>query len=899
VAASRRWFRRPLFHLLLWIYPRRFRAMFARDLAGLLDDLGGTPSFGVVWDLVTSGLGARWDDARLATAARKRSARATLHHRYTVPGRSGLSMESITSDIRTAVRGLRQRPGFAAAIILTLGIGIGATTTIFSLVDGVVLRPLPYPDHQRLVALGTTFRGRDQLAGVSLPNYIDWRDQSRSFESMGAARRSPIVLVGDGDPEEVRSAMVTPQILELLGAQPIAGRRFASVEYAGSDAVILAHGLWQRRFGGDPEIVGQVIDTRDATYRVVGVLPSSFEPPVALGLGSTELWLPLDQQSPGWSGRGHRGFSILGKLAPGVTLAVAQEEMAVMAQQLADAYPEDNVGSDGSIFGIAVHALQDETVGEVSGTLWLLLGAVGFLLLIGCANVANLLMARATEREREMALRATLGAGRGRLVHQLLTESVVLALAGGVLGVWLAYAGVAAFQRLTPGNMPRLAQVNVDWRILVFAAVLSVGTGILFGLVPALQLSRLDLNDTLKEGATKSSGGRRHRRLRSALVVSEVTLALMLLTGAGLLINSLARLNRVELGFDPINAASMMVRLSPGYADDEAKVALFERVIDRVAQLPGVSRSAGIVNLPIGDVYWRPRITLEQTAGADDRPGVNTHIATPGVFEALGIGLRQGRGFSATDRTGQPLVAVVNEAFVAQFFGATSALGQRIQVGSDEPWRTIVGVVGNAKQRQVRADHEPLVYVPLYQVAEPFPLITVVARTDVEPTGLLRPMRQAVWAEDPQLVIRHLEPLETRVADSLAQDRFYTVLLGGFAVVAVLLSAIGIYGTMSYSVGQRVKELGIRMALGAQARDVMGIVLRQGLVLTLTGLALGLAGSVAASRVLSQVVFGITPTDMPTFGVVAAVMLIVGLGAVSIPAWRATRVVPLATLKAE
>jgi putative ABC transport system permease protein len=823
---------------------------------------------------------------------------------------------SVFQDVRFALRTFGRQPMFLIITVATLGVGIGATTTVFSVTDGVLLRPLPYDDPSSLVVLGTTWRRQDggidpqialmssaALSSTAAPNFFDWRDRTSSFESMaGVMGRNTMVITGEGEPERLSVAHVSSGLFSILGIGPALGRSFVTDDYAvGAPRVaLISHALWQRRWGGDPSLIGRTITGGPEPFTIVGIMSRSLHPPEALWLGSPDLWMPESFRGAEFGGRQRRVMRVVARLRPGVTIEAARSELDALGDVLVAEYPDELIWR-GTESVIAIRGLHEETVGKVGRTLLVLLGAVGFLLLIACVNVANLFLARGMDRTRELTVRVALGAGRVRIVRQLLTESVLIALLGGTAGVGLAILGVSAFGAFNPGDIPRLNEIAVDWRVLIFALVVSAITGIAFGLAPALWGGRKNATEVLKDGAPSATFGRRGVLLRQALVVGETAMALVLLVGAGLLFNSFVRLRSVDAGFDPTNVLTMRVRL-PNDQTVLQRATFFNDLVGRVRLIPGVQSAGAIVNLPIGDVNWRTSVVVDVTGGLEgEGVPVNIHSATPGYFQTMGIRVLRGRDFEDRDDQNSENVVLINESLARQFWPDGNAIGGRLRIPDDDrPWHTVVGIVNDVNQAGLDRELRPELYFPNAQLQMPWAAsMAVVAKYQGDPALLAGPLRQAVWVTNANLPIPALMTMEQRVSASIVRPRFYTILFATFATVALALASAGIYGTMLYNVGRRTKEVGIRMALGANASTVLGLVVRQGMLVTLSGIVLGVVLAVLASKALSGFVFGVTTTDATTYAVVSLLLAAVALAACVLPARRATRVDPVAALRAE
>ncbi|WP_224366443.1 ABC transporter permease [Hyalangium versicolor] len=815
-------------------------------------------------------------------------------------------------ELRHALRMLVHQPAFTAVAVLTLALGIAANTAIFSVVDAVLLSPLPYPEQERL-ALAWTGEGETPRLPVSPADFLDWREQNDVFEGLAAFVSLPFTLTGDGVPERLYGASVSANFFQVLGVAPALGAPFTPAVdgVALREGVVLSHGLWVRRFGGDPRVIGRTVNLNSRNYEILGVMPARFEWP-AIGsdrvtsLGAPELWVPAvhkdvpqfglnPQVDPsGW--RGGHYLRVLGRLKPGVALERAQAAMSTIAERLAAAYPETNARTR-----ITVVPLREHLVGNVQPVLWALLGAVGLVLAIACANVANLFLARASVRRHEFAVRAALGAGRGRLVRQLLGESVLLALIAGCLGLLGAMWGMDVLLGLGPKDLPRMGEVGLDGRVLVFTLAVALGTGILFGLAPALHASSPDLGAVLRQGGGGRSLASRDRS-RSALVVGEVALAVMLLIAAGLLLRSLWSVQAVELGFKTDHALTWEMTLPPGkYAEDARKAAFFENVLEQISALPGVESAGSVSDLPMGggsDVQLTFDIEGRAPPAAGESQVLGFQVITPGYFQTMGIPLRQGRDITSTDREGSQGVAVLNEAAVRRFWPGQAPVGQRIRVGGEEtPWLTVVGVVADVRHGGPTREVRPEAYVASLQ--RPNTTMRFILRTEREPLALAPMVREVVSRLDADMPIAKVSTLEEVVAATMARQRFLTLLVSVFAGLALVLASVGLYGVISYIARQRTQEIGIRMALGARPRDVLRLVLVQGMSLALGGVGLGLVGAWAASRALGSLLFNVSATDPLTFGTLALLVTAVALVATWLPAWRAMRVDPLVALRSE
>jgi putative ABC transport system permease protein len=807
-------------------------------------------------------------------------------------------LETLIQDVRYGARVLAKYKGFTAVAVLTLALGIGMNTAIFSVVNAVLLRPLPYEDSHELVQIWGTLPQLD-TAPMSPANFLDWVEQNRVFERIAAYTGQNFNLSGVEEPERIRAMRVSAGLFELLRAQPALGRTFSAEEdqHGGQRVVILSHALWHRRFGADPKVVGQTLTLNDQSYVVVGVMPPTFAFPRA----TTEMWTPI-AFSPGERGTRDTNFlSVIARLKPGVTLEQARSEMGALARRQQEQYPESNTGVD-----VKVISYKEQIVGDTRPILLLLLGAVGFVLLIACANVASLLLARATARRKEMAIRSALGASRRRVVRQLLTESVLLALAGGGLGTLLAFWGLDLLVALQPANIPRLTELSIDRGVLLFALALSLLTGIAFGLAPAQQASKLDFNDALKEGGKGAGGGGGRQRLRSLLVVSEISLSFVLLVGAGLMVKSFWRLIQVEPGFEPENTLTMVVSLpTTRYAETSRQVAFFQQAVERVGKLPGVEAAGVTTDIPLFggsstgfDVEGRPPYAPGQ------RPLVEFRSVSPGYFRAMGITLLRGRAFTEQDRADAPGVVIINETLARRYFPDEDPLGKRLGLSRPTDWREIVGVARDTRNSGLDEEVKPEAYLPYTQSAPDYLAasisgMVVVARTTSDPQGMAAAVKREVQGLDRNQPVYNIKTMEQYLADSIAQRRFNMLLLAVFAGVAVLLAVVGLYGMMSYTVLQRTHEIGLRMALGAQGRDILRMAVRQGLVIILIGIAVGLAGALALTRVMSGLLYGVGVTDPPTFAAIASLLAFVSLLACYIPARRATKVDPLIALRYE
>ncbi|HEX5760842.1 MAG TPA: ABC transporter permease, partial [Thermoanaerobaculia bacterium] len=800
-------------------------------------------------------------------------------------------MERLRQDIRFALRSLRRSPGHTAAALLALALGIGANAAIFSVVYGVLLEPLPYPSPERLVMLidSNPTRGFDRFSS-SPPNFVDWRDQSRSFSGMAALTRANPSLTGGGvEPERLEGAQVSAGFFETLGVPPALGRGIgAADDRPGAPKVaVLSHGLWRRRFGADPAIVGRAVELDGSPHTVVGIAAEGFQFP-----SRVEVWQPLALEiTPDM--RGAHFVGVAARLKPGVSLERAQAEMSVIAGRLEKQYPDSNTG-----WGVNVIPTRELVVEDVRPALLVLMATVAVVLLIACANVANLLLARMASREREVAIRTALGAGRGRLIRQFLTESVLLALAGGALGLLLALWGVRALVAMNADNIPRAAEIGLEPPVLLFTLALAVLTGLVFGLVPALHAARPDLQGSLKEGGRGAGTGVRARSARGALVVVEVALTLVLLVSAGLLLRSFAGLSGVSPGFETAGVLTLEVNLPESrYPDEEeegesSKVAAFyDQVLADVRAIPGVRSAGAGYPLPLGGSGFVLAFVVEGRPEPPPGQEPNSHIrfVTPGYLETMSIPLLRGRRLLASDREGALPVMVVNRTMAEKTWPGEEALGKRLTFGDPEDedveWRTVVGVVGDVRHEALATEPAAETYVPIGQA--PSSAATLVVRTDGDPMRLAAPVREAVRRADPDLPVFAVLPLAEVVAQSLAEQRFRTILLALFAGLALVLASVGVYGVISYGVTQRRHEMGLRMALGARREQVQRLVVGQGLRLVLTGAAVGLVGAFLATRLLASFLYGVRATDPLTFAAVPALLAGVALFASWLPARRA------------
>ena len=810
--------------------------------------------------------------------------------------RLGYWLETCLKDVRFGLRSLGKSPGFTAIALLTLALGIGANTAIFSVIHAVMLRPLPYRDPGQLVKIWPV-RPR---ASVSKADYLDFKNGARSLDDVAAYSNWGFTVTGSGEPAKLEGVRATANLFPLLGVDAAFGRIFALEEdQPGHDKVVLlSYALWQTRFGSDLRVVGQTITIDGQNYNVVGVMPKGFNFPDS---SPHDLWVPATLDASAREDFAAGYLTLVGRLKAGTSAAQARSEIVALARTIREKLP--NIPAD---YGARaqVNPLQAESIAEIRPTLLILLGTVGLVLLIACANVANLQLARTSNRQREFAVRAALGASRARLVRQLLTESMLLAALGGAAGLGLAYVGLDFLVTLIPAETPRTGNIAISGIVLIFSLGLSVLAGLLFGLAPALQTSKPDLQTPLKEGGriASSAGG----RLRSLLVVSEIALALTLVISAGLLIKSFWRLYHVHPGFEADHVISF--QLSPsgfsGSKDEgpaRARV-YYRQVLERLAHLPGVQSVGGIHLLPMGDNNWDPALRIE------DRPlppgasaeSINWRLVTADYFRAMNIPLLQGRAFTDADNEAGEKVALINDTLAKKFWPGESPLGKRINTGFEGKgvWVTIVGVVGDVRQQSLSVPTVPEMYRPFFQHTS-LPPLTIMVRTATTFSALAPSIRSAVWSIDNNVPITDLQPMTEVVAQSISQPRSTMLLLTAFAAIGLLLGVIGIYGVISYSVAQRTHEIGVRMALGAQSADVLKLVVGQGLKLTLIGAALGLAGAFAVTRLMSSLLFGVSASDPATFGVVTLSLTAVALLASYIPARRAARVTPMVALRYE
>jgi putative ABC transport system permease protein len=786
------------------------------------------------------------------------------------------------------------------AAVVSLALGIGANTAIFSVVNSILLKSLPYAEPDRIVLLwGDSPSQGNHRNQVSATDADDWRRENRVFEEVSTFGDWSATFLGAGEPERVPGTQVGEGFFRVMRGTPMLGRTFLPEEQEdGKDNVIvLGHGLWRRRFGGDAGVVGQTVSLGGRPYTVVGVMPEEFRPlPPSLNDPPGQFYRPV-AEAHDETERGSRHLRAIGRLNPGVTLEQAQAEMSVLASRIERAHPDFNTD-----YGVRLVTLAEDTVGGLRAALLALFGAVVFVLLIACANVGNLLLARSSARRREFAVRAALGAGRARIVRQLLTESVLLALAGGAAGLLLALWGIGLVESLGSSVTPLLAGVRVDYRVLAFTALVSVLAGVAFGLAPALQVSSPDLNETLKAGGRTGEAGR-GGRLRSALIVAEVALSLVLLAGAGLLVKSVMRLRAVDAGFNTSNLLTMNLALpSSRYRDGAAQAAFFEGLTRQLESLPGVEAAGFTSVLPLSSNFdGRALVVEDKPVPRGQETNVDLYVATPGYLRAMQIQLVDGRAFDEHDALDRAPVALVGETAARKLWPGQTPLGRRVRFPGSEknpqPWRTIVGVVRDVKQYGLdRADVMQL-YLPEAQYPASF--MTMVVRSKSDAAALLGAVRREVGTADKELAVFNVATMEQLLADSVALRRFSMLLLGVFAAVAVALAGVGIYGVISYSVAQRTREIGVRVALGAQRRDVLRLVLGRGLGLAGAGIALGLAGGLAVTRVISSLLFGVGARDPVTFAAVAALLAFVALLACLAPARRAMKVDPMVALRYE
>ncbi len=805
-------------------------------------------------------------------------------------------MNNLPRDLRYGLRVLFNKPAFTLIALITLALGIGANTAIFSVVNSVLLRPLPYPNAERLMTIWEDHRARNgpEREWTSPPGFEDWRDQAKSFDHVVALQGWGPTLTGQGEPERLVGALVSHDTFAMLGVAPVLGRAFRPEEdqRGVEGVVVISHGLWQRRFGADPSLVGKRISLNGESSAVIGVMPAGFKFPI---IGDADIWRPIQPViNPGCQ-RGCYTIRVMARLKPDATEAQARADLSAVAARIEQQFPDPN-----SKIGATLVPLHEFLVGPVKTQMLALLVAVGFVLLIACANVANLLLARSATREKEIAIRASLGAGRWRIARQLLSESLLLAVIGGVLGLLLSYWLVNLVVSFSPRGTPRLDEIGIDRRALGYTMAVTVLTGLLFGTAPVWQLFKADLNQSLRDGGKGLQVARSGRRALSALVVAETALALMLLVGAGLLIRSFIRLQRVDPGFNPRNVLTAVVTLPQAVYPERNQIAPFySQLLDRVRTLPGVQSAAAVSSLPLAGSDSDAGFVIEGRPAPqpNQEPVAWYSSVSHDYFRTVGMRLIAGREFTERDHENSPRVVIISEATARRYFPNEDPIGKRIGNGRPDGWREIVGVTADVKHFGLNQDARASMFFPHSQ--QPARLMFIVARTAAEPLSLSSALRGAVVAMDKNLAVSNIRAMEEITAQSIGQERFTLLLLGLFSALALLLAVAGIYGVMSYAVAQRTHEIGVRMALGAQTGDVLKLVVTQGMVLVLAGVGIGLALALAMTRFIRGLLFGMSATDPMTFAGVAALLALVALVACYVPARRASKVDPKVALRCE
>jgi putative ABC transport system permease protein len=812
-------------------------------------------------------------------------------------------VETLIQDVRYGLRQLRRNPGFTAVAVITLALGIGANTAIFSVVNAVLLRPLPFQDSAHLVTIWEADeRDASTIGGpASYPDFFDWEAHNEVFGQMASFRTHSFTLARTGQPIHLSGAIVSANLFSLLGVKPSLGRGFLPRENepGGNDAVILSHRLWQTQFGSDSGVLGHTIRLNDHSFAIIGVMPAGFEFPVQAE--PAKLWVTMAVDAVGAPGnspltaqRGSHSLEVIGRLRKHVSIAQAQAALDTVARRLEKQYP----GSNYHRGAVKLVPEFQQILGNARALLLVLVGAVGIVLLIACVNVGNLMLARAMTRRKEIAVRAALGAGRVRIIRQLLTESILLSAIAGGLGGPLAFMATKLFVSLSPGDIPRLNQTGVDSHVLGFTLLVSFVTGVLFGLVPVIGASRPDLHESLKEGDRGLAHAMLGERTRRSLVIAEVALAVVLLVGAGLLTQSLFGLLEVNPGFDPGKTLTFSLSLPDASYPSAKQVAFFSSLLPRIDALPGVTSVAAISPLPLSGDSRGANFEIEgQPLTIKEKPNANLRVITPDYFRTMRIPLLRGRVFSPEDRAKSRLVIIINETLARRFFGNENPIGQRIEVPLNGIMRDVVGVVGDVKHESLATESGPEVYLPYAQWTSSY--MTVVVRTENNPRGIINATRKQVTLLDRDLPAFDVRTLDQYVTQSVAQPRFSALLLSSFGILSLFLTAIGLYGVIGYTVAQRTHEIGIRMALGARKNDVFRMVIGQGLKLALLGLAIGITGALALTRFLSSLLYGVKPTDPLTFAVVSVILIAVALLACYIPARRAAKVDPMVALRHE